>query len=166
MLNEDQVERMRVLASAAYAVDAGCIYLRTNRPGRRPTVWFCGTMMSASRAVWMLRHGDPGDEQFVLHRCHNGDRGCISIMCLYLGDQTQNMADMKAAGRLYWGARSNLAKLTNEQVREIRERYRPDGTRGSATRLATELGIEYGVARQTIVRIATGETYNINTDQV
>lgn len=57
-----------------------------------------GTGMLASRAVWIMAHGDPGD-LYILHTCHN-DR-CINLAHLYPGTQKQNIKDMIDAGRRY-----------------------------------------------------------------
>ena len=50
-------------------------------------------------------------------------------------------------------APSGRVKLTDAQVREIRDRYRYDGV----TQL--ELGAEFGVARSTVAAIVTGKTW-------
>lgn len=153
IFNDARLDTLRELAAAAYSPGPGCVYSASSVRERRPNVWFCGRMMNSARAVWMLRHGDPGELQ-VLHRCNNGDAGCIGIACLYLGDQSRNMQDAVAAGTLRSGARCNLAKLTDQQVADIRARYVP-WQKGSALALAAE----YGVSRQTVNRIANGQTY-------
>ncbi|MFF3654854.1 hypothetical protein [Streptomyces olivochromogenes] len=88
----------------------------------RPAVRLDGETVNASRAVWILVHGDPG-EAFVLHTCHRGEEGCVNLQHLKLGDQEENTADMVAAERQARGEGNAAHKLTEEQVREIRRRY-------------------------------------------
>lgn len=95
-----------------------CIIL-TNRSGTRPLAALDGVTMLASRAVWILANGDPGDAH-VLHTCHRGEEGCINLRHLKLGDNDQNIRDMVEAGRSTRGERDGNAKLQAEQVQEIR----------------------------------------------
>ena len=85
------------LRAAGEATTDECIIL-TRRGTHRPVAKLNGTLMLASRAVWILKHGHPG-EQHVLHRCHRGEAGCINIRHLYLGDNDQKVRDMVTAGR-------------------------------------------------------------------
>jgi hypothetical protein len=55
-----------------------------------------GKTMSASRAVWFLVNGDPG-ELFVLHTCDNSM--CVKPDHLYLGTQQDNVRDREERGR-------------------------------------------------------------------
>jgi len=111
--------------------------------------------MLASRAAWILAHGDPG-AYHVLHTCHRGDEGCISLRHLYLGDHRRNMADMVEAGRSAdnHGERNPRAKLTADQVREIRRRY----AAGGITHLA--LAAEFGVAKGTVTCVLNGQNWS------
>jgi len=101
-----------------------------------------GRTWGAHRLAWKLTHGDPGD-RWVLHRCDNPP--CVNPEHLFLGDQATNVADQFEKGRSTWGMRHGRAKLTPEQVEEIRRRYvpssgagRPDGNKGQ---LAEEFGV-------------------------
>ncbi|MFJ6565730.1 hypothetical protein ACIQMV_39060 [Streptomyces sp. NPDC091412] len=111
---------MEVLRRGATATTDDCVMLDGN--GQRPVVRLDGATMNASRAVWLLVHGDPGDD-WVLHTCHRGWEGCINIRHLYLGDHDQNMIDKVEAERQARGEINGWHKLTEEQVREIRRRY-------------------------------------------
>lgn len=51
----------------------------------------------AHRVAWLLTHGAIPKGQGVLHKCHTPL--CVNPAHLYLGDQKQNNADCKAAGR-------------------------------------------------------------------
>jgi hypothetical protein len=125
---------------------------------QRPKVRFKGKVMTAARAVWWIAEGsDPGDRQ-VLHTCHQGLEGCINRRHLYLGDHAQNMQDKIDADRCSRGEEHGMARLTAEQVTEIRRRYvrgRGPYDRGNSAALAEA----YGVAQTTIRVIVRREVW-------
>ncbi|WP_158677813.1 hypothetical protein [Streptomyces sp. SPB074] len=138
------------LRAAALAEATDCILL-PNSEGGRLTVTHEGDAMTASRAVWVIANGNPG-ERHVLHTCHRGDEGCVNVRHLYLGDHRQNMTDMVESDRSTRGERHGAAKLTLTQVMEIHERYR-DEERQSA------LATAYGVDTSTISNVVTGKNW-------
>lgn len=83
----------------------------------------------AHRVAWVLAgNPDPGD-LCVLHHCDNPP--CVRPDHLFLGTRADNTADMMGKGRnrlntdsdsFTKGTRNARAKLTNEQVVEIRQR--------------------------------------------
>lgn len=79
---------------------------------------------------------------YVLHSCDN--RKCVNPSHLSLGTSQDNMNDMVERGRSTIGEKNPQAKLTEQQVIEIRTRHA--GIRGQHTQLATE----YGVTDRTI----------------
>ena len=72
---------------------------------------------------------------------------------LFVGTRSDNMRDMIAKGRHPYvkGTHNHRAKLTDEQVSEIRSRY--TGVWGEFT----QLGTEYGVTGQHIAAIVKGQ---------
>ena len=113
-------------------------------------VGVAGKHWLAHRAAWFLFKGlDPG-KQYVCHHCDNGF--CVNPDHLFIGDQTANMQDMERKGRAYHPAceKHGRAKLTNEQVKEIRLKH---GI-GISSR---SLGREYGVSKTSILRIINGK---------
>lgn len=101
-----------------------------------------GKYYQAHRIAWAVAYEeDPGDD-LVLHHCDRVD--CVNPIHLYLGDQTDNMQDVKARGGWdvfsSFGEENPNAKLTADQVREIRTRYKEEDV------VQRDLAAEYGVS--------------------
>lgn len=86
------------------------------------------------RVAWMIEKGEIPKGMLVCHHCDN--RKCVRIDHLFLGTYKDNTADMMRKGRHSKGDRSSPksrargerhphAKLTEEQVREIRKSNLP-----------------------------------------
>ena len=104
-----------------------------------------GRNLTASRLACELAHG-PSE----LESCHTCDNPrCCNPAHLYWGTHRQNMRDRDERGRTASGERNGRAKLTAEQVREIRGR--PDSQR--------KLAVEFGVDRTTIRDIRQGKIW-------
>ena len=78
--------------------------------------------MRAHRLAWMIYHGPLTSKQHVLHKCDNPL--CVNPDHLFIGNQRENMADMKAKGRQTKGEAHGQAKLTETQVIAIRTDHR------------------------------------------
>ncbi len=78
-----------------------------------------GRTEKAHRVAWLLTHGELPN-LFVCHSCDSPL--CCNPAHLFLGTNSDNVADMKRKGRHTHGECS-YAKLTESQVIEIRERY-------------------------------------------
>ena len=96
--------------------------------------------------------GRPPGDLFVLHRCDN--RKCVRPDHLFLGTQTDNVADMDEKGRRgsLKGSKHGMARLGEYQVQEIRRR-RATGERG------VDLAREFGVSPSQIVWITKGRQW-------
>lgn len=135
----------------------------------------------AHRVTWALANGDlPADKPLILHRCDNPQ--CVRPDHLRPGTNDENMAEMAAKGRVsrgdaHWsslhperrargsrngaysqphrvrrGEGNGRARLTEDQVREIRRRH----AGGESSR---KLGRKFGVAMSTILRISSREIW-------
>lgn len=108
--------------------------------------------MNASRWVWTLRHGDPGDAH-ILHSCNGGSgaHGCVNIRHLRKGDNSENVLDRGDAG-VQVGEDHHNHRLKADHVRRIRERA-ADGETQQA------LADEYGVSRATVGDVVSRKTW-------
>ena len=109
-----------------------------------------GRARRAHRISWELTNGPiPAGSGYhgtcVCHRCDV--RHCMNPAHLFLGSNAENMADMVAKNRVRHGVGSPFAKLTDELVREIRDRHaKGDGSHRS-------LAAEYGVSKSVVTRL-------------
>lgn len=98
------------------------------------------------RVVWLLAGLGPIPEGgFICHRCDTPL--CVRPDHLFLGTQTDNMRDMMSKGRGPTAERNGSARLTSDQVEEIRRRYAEGGI------THRQLAEEYGVHAGTISKI-------------
>lgn len=100
------------------------------------------------RAVWSDAHGQITSEEFVLHRCDTP--ACCNLDHLYIGTHADNMADMRRRGRSCRGLKNAHAKLSDEQVEDIRKRFRRGRTR-------RELAAHFSVSASAICAIIRGD---------
>jgi len=78
--------------------------------------------LSAHRASWLIHVGFIPEGSCVLHNCDTP--ACIRIDHLFLGTCKDNTSDMCSKGRQARGERHGMNKLTEIQVREIRDGYK------------------------------------------
>lgn len=77
--------------------------------------------MGAHRKMWMVIHGPIPQGTLVLHTCDNPQ--CVNPDHLYLGDHQDNMNDKVRRYRQARGANNGNAKLSEQDVLEIRQRH-------------------------------------------
>ncbi|MFR9773031.1 hypothetical protein [Nocardia sp. SC052] len=124
-----------------------------SRSKGRPAAWDADRQrnVGAVHYAWYLLHGRWPSQ--LNHTCHDGD--CWNPHHVYEGTQQENVRDMMEAGRYRGlsGAASPVARLTADQVREIRARY--GGKYGQRRSLARE----FGISESTIDGVLKGKTY-------
>jgi HNH endonuclease len=113
--------------------------------------WGKSGVLLAHREAYRREKGEPG-EFVVCHKCDNPP--CVSPYHLFLGTVQDNNLDKKLKGRDAKGEGHGRAKLTKDQVAEIRSKYKP--YEYSMQKLADE----YGVDKATIKWIIQRKTWN------
>lgn len=108
-------------------------------------------MCQAHRVAWHLTFGPIPEGLCVLHKCDN--RGCCNPYHLFLGTVADNSADALRKGRIARGEGASNAKLTEDDVLDIRELY----TTGEWT--LDELAEEFDVGHSAVSRITRRVTW-------
>lgn len=113
------------------------------------------------RVSWIIHNGEipdgnlPYGTMFICHTCDNPS--CVNPAHLFIGTNKDNMRDKndkgRGGGRGLKGEENSMHKLTECQVKEIREKYEP--------RVYTldMLAAEYGVTFQHIQTIITNKAW-------
>lgn len=105
----------------------------------------------AHRVSWTLAYGCIPQGICVCHHCDTPL--CVKPAHLFLGADTDNVADRDGKGRQTKGEHVHSAKLTSEDVIEIRQRYAAGNIKQS------DLAFEYSVDTSTICLITTGKRW-------
>lgn len=105
-----------------------------------------GRVVMAHRFSWEMANGEIPNGLHVLHHCDNGF--CVKPSHLFVGTHLDNMNDKNRKGRANppIGSRNAWAKLTENEVKTIRRRYKRGETQVS-------LASEYGVSQTTISKM-------------
>lgn len=117
-------------------------------------VWWNGRSRRVHCIAWELTNSQPIlDGRIICHNCPGGDNpACYEPTHLWDGTVAQNNADKSSKGRASTGERHSSAKLTADQVGEIRVRLAM-GEMGSC------LAEEYRVSRGLIYHIKAGRNW-------
>lgn len=103
-----------------------------------------GKRHMAYRAAYERAYGPIPEGAYVCHSCDN--RKCVNPEHLFISDHMGNMRDMRSKGRHQRGERHFRAKLTADDVRQIRRR----SAQGEGN---PKLASEFGVSKSTISSI-------------
>lgn len=111
---------------------------------------------TAHRIAWKLAYGSIPDGKCVLHRCDTP--ACVNVRHLFLGSIGDNNRDMFLKGRghirIHRGEKNPSAKLTWEQVNEIRT-LRKSGW------ILKRLASKFNVSISAISFIVSGEHWKV-----
>jgi HNH endonuclease len=132
--------------------DACWPWLKHRNPKGYGQAWDGRSLQLAHRVAWELVNGPIPDGLSALHRCDNPP--CCNPAHIFLGTQADNIADAARKERLAHGGQNGshthperrargegngAARLTDDQVAEIRRRYAAGGVTQRV--LAREFGI-------------------------
>lgn len=106
--------------------------------------------MTAHRAAFLAFVGPIPERAFVCHRCDQPS--CVNPDHLFLGDAIMNAGDRNRKRRQARGSRIASSKLSEKNVREIRERH-------AAGERQVDLARAFGVVRQNIFHIVHSESW-------
>lgn len=113
-----------------------------------------GQLILTHRLSYEIANGAIPDGLFVLHECDTPS--CVKPAHLFLGTNARNMLDMFAKGRRdMTGTKSTSARLTEEQVAQIRSFY----ARGGISH--RKLGALYSISKTQIGSIIRGECWQL-----
>lgn len=101
----------------------------------------------APRVSWTMAHGRIPEGLCVCHKCDNPP--CVNPAHLFLGTQGENARDCASKRRHHHGERHRFSKLTDEDVRRIREL--------SAVRPQTKIARDYGISQGHVSEIVAGK---------
>src|SRR5690606_41243895 len=118
----------------------------TQQPGKNVygVVWHEGRNVVMHRLVYADNNGTSLTtiaNKVIRHTCDN--KRCINPEHLVLGTQADNMADKVSRNRQAKGETHGMSKLTNEQVKYIKEVYKPRCPKYSGAALARKIGVHY-----------------------
>jgi hypothetical protein len=95
---------------------------------------------------------EPAVGRWCLHKCDNPP--CCNPTHLYWGNSDDNIRDMRERRRQQFGEKHHQAKLSNQAVKDIRQRY----VRWCHINGAHAIAREYGVHPETIGYIVRGKS--------
>lgn len=110
-----------------------------------------GKTMLATRFSYRLFNGAFDQSLYVCHRCDNPS--CVNPKHLFLGTAKDNSVDAKTKRRTASGERHGIAKMTNEQAREMRQLYASGG------HTFKSLSNRFGVKGSCVYAILLGQGY-------
>ena len=114
--------------------------------------WGRGIVFHAHRAAWLLANGKSStDGLFILHGCDNPV--CCNPAHLRPGTQAENIADRDARGRTCRGIAKRNAKLTENDIIDIRS-LRSFGA--TTDDLAAAFGVVRGAVNNVLSRLTWG----------
>jgi predicted DNA-binding protein YlxM (UPF0122 family) len=116
-----------------------------------PNFWDGSVQLGAHRFSLQIKIGRKLRKgEFALHRCDK--KTCVNPNHLFVGTAKDNSADMVAKGRKEYGSRVYGSVLVEEQVVEIRNKYKE----GTDMKSIAEL---YGISYENVAAIISGKTW-------
>lgn len=129
-----------------------CLFWPYSRSRGAAMIYIDGRNARVAPIVCARRHGPaPSPEHEAAHSCGNDHMGCVSPHHLRWDTPSGNNQDKLLHGTHNRGERHNLAKLTEEDVRDIRRKRGTETYQQAADR--------YGVSLATVKAIYSRRTW-------
>jgi hypothetical protein len=122
-----------------------------------PKVKHQGKLWRLHRLIFTYVNGKIPEGKVIGHACNN--KGCINPNHLYLTTAAENSTQAKKDGLYKTGVNNVRAKLTEEQVIELRRAYYEDGVSQDS------LALKYDLSQSTVSAIVRFITYKQLEDQ-
>lgn len=153
--NEQQIfERLKLNYEKLVIRKNGCWDWKGNTDSRRGygrVVYRArNKSIPAHVASWKINRGKIPKGMCVLHKCDN--RSCTNPDHLFLGTNFENVRDMVYKNRQAKGSNAGQAKLTEDQVKEIRQLL-------SEKMDQKEIAKKYNITQTTVSHINIGKTW-------
>lgn len=116
-----------------------------------PRVKHHGKDWRLNRLIFTYVHGTIPEGKVIGHYCNN--KGCINPLHLYLTTASENSTQAKIDGLYRKGSKNGRAKLTEEEVKELRRLYYEDNL--SQDKLATF----FDLSQPSVSAIVRNKTY-------
>ena len=113
--------------------------------------WWNKKQHQSHRISWLIKYG-AGSDKLLLHSCDNPN--CVNPDHLREGTQADNIKDKMIRNRQAKGEKNGQAKLTEEQVLAMKEKYETGG------HSLAGLGREYGISVTAVMYIVTGRNWS------
>jgi hypothetical protein len=110
-------------------------------------------IMRPHRYSWEVYRGPLPDDTHVLHKCDTPL--CVNPAHLFLGTNDDNVKDKVEKGRQARGEQMPIHKFTEDQIRQIRARYR----RGCSVNGQTAIAKDFGVTPSAIGSIVNNRSW-------
>lgn len=123
--------------------------------------WHRGKALSAHVAAWEIANRQETPKgRLIRHLCPGGGNAwCCNPSHLSPGTHQDNSDDKVQAGRQCRGERINTARLTEQDVRAIRQRYERGQRGAKSSRSPYALAAEYAISQGMIWRIVTRRSW-------
>lgn len=110
-----------------------------------------GKLWRLNRLIFTFVNGKIPEGKVIGHSCNN--KGCINPSHLYLTTAAENSTQAKVDGLYKTGIESGRAKLSEEEVKELRRLYYEESVSQG------KLAYKYKLSQSTVSAIVRNETY-------
>lgn len=114
-------------------------------------IYFRGKVRLAHVVSWIVNKGEISGRTLLCHKCDVRD--CVNPDHLFIGTWKDNSLDMVKKGRTCHGERASSAKLSEDDIKQIRALHDPQNPNGPSQNQIAEM---FGVSKTTVSMIVRG----------